>query len=141
MATSTNSNSNYTSRDFFTEVIALAAEKGNSRVEGYARAAIAKLDERNSKRANSLSPTQKANEGIKTAILGILGDEPMTAAEISAALLPTCAEATTAKVSALCGQMVKSGQVTVCEVKIPKKGKVNGYTRAVSEDAPDEVEG
>lgn len=137
---STSTTTNFTSRDFFNEVITLATTAGNTRVADYARAAIVKLDERNTKRANSLSPTQKANEGIKTAILNLLGDEPMTAAEISAALLPTCAEATTAKVSALCCQMVAPGLVKIHAVKIPKKGKVNGYTRVVSVTEPTEEE-
>lgn len=125
---STSTTTNFTSRDFFNEVITLATTAGNTRVADYARAAIVKLDERNTKRANSLSPAQKANEGIKTAILAVLTTAPQTAAEISAALLADHAEATTAKVSALCGQMVKAGQISVCEVKIPKKGKVNGYS-------------
>lgn len=127
MSTSTNS-TNYTSRDFFNEVITLADTAGNTRVADYARAAIVKLDERNAKRANSLTIEQKANEYIKTAILAVLTTTPQTAAEISAALLPNYGSATTAKVSALCGQMVKTGVISVCEVKIPKKGKVNGYS-------------
>lgn len=95
-----------------------------------AQALLAQLDKRNEKRASTPSKTAIANEPIKAQILDLLNTTPKTAAEIGQTL-----EITPQKASALLRQLVESGVVNSTEVKVPKKGKVKGYT-LVEVDGP-----
>ena len=60
--------------------------------------------------------TQVANEGIKAVILDTLGEKSMTITEIQKAN-SELAELSNQKISALIGQMVKSGSVKREEIK------------------------
>lgn len=95
-----------------------------------AQALLAQLDKRNEKRASTPSKTAIANEPIKAQILDLLNTTPKTAAEIGQTL-----EITPQKASALLRQLVESGAVNATEVKVPKRGKVKGYT-LVEVDGP-----
>lgn len=94
-----------------------------------AKTALAKLDERNAKRASKPSKTAVANEPIKASIVEWLtaNEGKHIASEIGAAL-----NLTTPKASSLCGQMVKAGTLNAEEVKVPKVGKRIAYSLAQS---------
>lgn len=83
---------------------------------------IVKMDERNAKRKNAPSKTAIANEPIKAKIKKVLTSEPQTASEIAEKV-----EISTQKCSALLRQI---DGLTVTEVKVKGKGKVNGYALA-----------
>lgn len=91
-----------------------------------ARAALAKLDERNARRAGQPSKTAIANEPIKADIVAWLTENGThIAKEVGEAL-----GISTSKASALCGQLVKVGTLVPSEVKVPKVGKRIAYTVA-----------
>lgn len=109
-----------TNREFFENVINGTITE--EMVE-HATNAIAKLDERNAKRANQPSKKAIENEPIKANIVDFLNGKDFTvASEIGKGL-----ELTTQKVSALCRQMVADGTLTVTDVKIKGKGTQKGY--------------
>ena len=105
-----------TQREFYTTVIATT---DNEELKDFATSAIAKLDERNAKRAAKPSKTQKENAPIIKAIADLLTSEPMLASEIASAL-----EISTPKASALAK---KVEGVSVCDVKVKGKGTQKGY--------------
>ena len=105
-----------TQREFYNTVIATT---DNDELKDFATSAIAKLDERNAKRASKPSKTQIANEPIIKAIADLLTSEPMLASEIASAL-----EISTPKASAL---VKKVEGVSVCDVKVKGKGTQKGY--------------
>ena len=91
-----------------------------------AKTAIAKLDERNAKRASKPSKTAVANEPIKASILEFLADgEAHLAKEIGEAV-----GITTAKASSLCGKLAQEEKVVASKVKLPKIGERYTYTLA-----------
>ena len=93
-----------------------------------AKTALAKLDERNAKRASKPSKTAVANEPIKASILEFLANgETHIAKEIGEAV-----GITTAKASSLCGQLAKEEKVVASKVKLPKIGERVAYTLAQS---------
>lgn len=119
-----------TQREFFKSVIESAISE---EMTTYAEAQIAKLDKRNATPTKAEIAKRAENESLKAQIAQILADKGvvMTAAEIAQFV-----SATTAKASAMLRQMSEAGIVTVSEVKIKNKGKVNGYALAeVEEDA------
>ena len=121
-----------TNREFFT-AIASNATLSSELVE-FATQAIAKLDKRNASRSSKPSKTAIANEPIKASII-----EYVTAhANALASGIAEACEISTQKASALCVQMVKDNVLTVCEVKVPKKGKVKAYSLAVAGEGADE---
>lgn len=105
-----------TQRDFYTAVITTV---DNDELKAFAENAIAKLDERNAKRASKPSKTQIANEPIIKAIADILTDEPMLASKIA----ELCG-ISVAKASALAK---KVEGVCVTDVKVKGKGTQKGY--------------
>ena len=117
-------------------------------VQNWASAELNKMDIANDKRKGQQSKKSKANEPIKAAILALLtASGSKVASDIADGLTAegiTTAEGekiSTSKASALCRQMVEDGQLTVAEVKIPKKGKVKQYTAVIVEvEAEDEAE-
>ena len=114
-----------TTREFLNAVIeANLSEDATEK----ATALLAQIDKRNEKRAGTPSKTAVANEPIKASIVNLLNDQPKTAAEIGTVL-----EISTQKASSLLRQLAESGAVVATEVKVPKKGKVKGYTLAVVE--------
>lgn len=99
-----------------------------------AKAEIAKLDATNAKRTEKAKEKAAENEPIKQAIYNLLVEKgAMVASAIGAELTTEDNEVSTSKASAMCRQMVEEGRLTVCEVKVPKKGKVKQYTAVVSE--------
>ena len=105
-----------TQRDFYNAVIATVDK---DELKAFATDAIAKLDERNAKRASKPSKTQIANEPIIKAIASVLTDEPMLASKIA-----ELCEISTQKASAL---VKKVDGVQSVDVKVKGKGTQKGY--------------
>jgi hypothetical protein len=105
-----------TQRDFYNAVINANI---NEEMSSFATEAIAKLDERNAKRASKPSKTQIANEPIIKAIASVLTDEPMLASKIA-----ELCEISTQKASAL---VKKVEGVQSVDVKVKGKGTQKGY--------------
>lgn len=105
-----------TQRDFYNAVINANI---NEEMTSFATEAIAKLDERNAKRASKESAKQIANKPIIEAISRVLTDEPMLAS----------------KIAELCGISVNKASalakkvegVKVVDVKVKGKGTQKGY--------------
>ena len=108
-----------TNREFYTAVI-----NGTITEDMVAKAheEIAKLDERNAKRASKPSKKSLENEPIKAKILEVLSTEPKVASEVAELV-----GISTQKASALLRQIEG---LEVSEVKVPKKGKMKGYALA-----------
>ena len=105
-----------TQRDFYNAVINANI---NEEMSSFASEAIAKLDERNAKRASKPSKTQIANKPIIESISRVLTDEPMLAS----------------KIAELCGISVNKASalakkvegIQVVDVKVKGKGTQKGY--------------
>lgn len=121
-----------TMRDFLEAVI---SREIDDEVVDFAKNQVAKLDNRNAKRASTQSKTQKANEPIKVAILEALAEKAMTASEIGAA----CG-ITTQKASALARALVLEGRIASTEVKVKGKGKVKSYSLVDGDEIVAEVD-
>ena len=120
-----------TNREFLT---AVANSSLSDELTTYAAEQIVKLDMRNAarkeKQSSKPSKTAIENEPIKASIMEFLSaqSEPMIAADIAENV-----SITTAKASSLLRQLVNDGKVVKSEVKIPKKGKVNGYSISMTD--------
>ena len=108
-----------TIREFYEGIINSAA---SDELKDFATAALAKMDEKNEKRRNTPTKTQRENESLKAEILATLTEGAHTAAELS-----TICSLSTQKVSALCRALVAEGKVTVTDIKVRGKGKVKQY--------------
>ena len=108
-----------TNREFYTAIVNGTI---NEEVISHASDAIAKLDERNAKRASKPSKKSLENEPIKAKILEVLSTEPKVASEVAELV-----GISTQKASALLRQIEG---LEVSEVKVPKKGKMKGYALA-----------
>ena len=115
-----------TQREFFKKAIAIFNEVENEEMKAYAESAIEKLDARNAKKSSTPSKTQVENESIKKEILEYLEGKSESVSSVIGLALGY----STSKISALMKQLADEGKVTVTDVKIPKKGKVKGYTLA-----------
>ena len=113
-----------TQREFFKKAIAIFNEVENEEMKAYAESAIEKLDARNAKKSSTPSKTQVENESIKKEILEYLEGKSESVSSVIGLALGY----STSKISALMKQLADEGKVTVTDVKIPKKGKVKGYT-------------
>ena len=105
-----------TNRDFYNAVINANI---NEEMTSFATDAIAKLDERNAKRASKPSKTQIANEPIIKAIAEVLTDEPTLASRI--------AELCGISVNKASALAKKVEGVKVVDVKVKGKGTQKGY--------------
>ena len=105
-----------TNRDFYNAVINANI---NEEMTSFATEAIAKLDERNAKRASKPSKTQIANEPIIKAIAEVLTDEPTLASRI--------AELRGISVNKASALAKKVEGVKVVDVKVKGKGTQKGY--------------
>lgn len=127
-----------TNREFLT---AVANSSLSDDLTTYAAEQIAKLDMRNAarkeKQSSKPSKTAIENEPIKTSIMEFLSvqSEPMIAADIAKNI-----GITTAKASSLLRQLADAGKVVKSEVKIPKKGKVKGYSISMTDAVEAEAE-
>ena len=101
-----------TKREFY---VAIANGEMNDEVKATAAEYIAKMDEANEKRKNTLSKKQEENEAIKAEILEHLDTEAKTATTVGE----------------LMG--ISTQKATVTEVKITGKGKQKGYTKNFTE--------
>ena len=112
-----------TNREFYTAIVNGTI---NEEVIAHASNAIAKLDERNAKRASKPSKKSLENEPIKESIANLLVDgNARLASEIASAL-----ELSVSKVSALCRQMVADEVLHVEDVKVKGKGTQKSYSIA-----------
>jgi hypothetical protein len=112
-----------TNREFYTAIVNGTI---NEDVIAHASNAIAKLDERNAKRASKPSKKSLENEPIKESIANLLVDgNARLASEIASAL-----ELSVSKVSALCRQMVADEVLHVEDVKVKGKGTQKSYSIA-----------
>ena len=114
-----------TKREFY---VAIANGKMNDEVKAVATEYIAKMDEANEKRKNTLSKKQEENEAIKAEIMEHLDTEAKTATTIGELM-----GISTQKASALLRQLVNDGKATATEVKITGKGKQKAYTKNFAE--------
>ncbi len=95
-----------------------------------AKAEIAKLDATNAKRTEKAKEKSAENKPVKDAIYQfLLTNGTKTSPEIADGV-----GVTTSKASAMCRQMVDDGQLTVSEVKVPKKGKLKAYTAVLHDE-------
>ena len=110
-----------TQREFYTMVIEnqMDGTEISDEMVAFAKEAIAKLDERNAKRASRESAKQIANKPIIEAISRVLTDEPMLASKIA-----ELCEISTQKASAL---VKKVEGVQSVDVKVKGKGTQKGY--------------
>ena len=111
-----------TNREFYTMV---ANGTLTEEVIAKANEEIVKLDERNAKRASKPSKKSLENEPIKAKIVEFLASGSHLASEIASGC-----EISTSKASALCRQLVESGSLTVCDVKVKGKGTQKSYSLA-----------
>ena len=114
-----------------------AVLSGNTSEEvlNWFRAELSKMDTANEKRKTQPSKKEQENQPIKDGIFALLCERgSMVASAIGEAM-----NISTSKASALCRQMVEDGQLSVAEVKSPKKGggKVKQYT-AIEDEVEDE---
>lgn len=122
-----------TNREFYTNIkngILTDAEKE------FAAAAIEKLDATNAKRKEKASEgqTKKAQENapVVEAILAVLTNDPQSASDIAAQV-----GVSHNKVTGLIRPLVAAGQVSVTDIKVPKKGTQKGYFLPVAEAEAD----
>ena len=110
-----------TQREFYTMVIEnqMDGTEISDEMVAFAKDAIAKLDERNAKKASKESAKQIANKPIIEAISRVLTDEPMLASKIA-----ELCEISTQKASAL---VKKVEGVQSVDVKVKGKGTQKGY--------------
>lgn len=107
-------------REFFTNII---EGKITEKEIAYARTALAKLDERNTKRRETPNKNQVENEVIKLRILEALANGGKVASELAKIL-----DTSTQKISALCAQLVAEGKISVKDYKAKGKSAVKLYT-------------
>lgn len=98
----------------------------NETTVGWATEMLAKMDEKNSKRKNTKSKEQIANEGVMDNIVAYI----KTNGSQVASALGTALGISTQKASALCKILVEGGELTVADKKVKGKGSVKEYSLA-----------
>lgn len=93
-----------TQREFFNAIVNGTVTEAE--VE-FAKAQIAKIDERNAKRKGTPTKNQKANEGIKAEIMALFAENEVVTAKIVHEALGI----STQKASPLLGQLAKVGKI------------------------------
>ena len=111
-----------TNREFYTAIV---NGEMNDEIVAKATEEIAKLDARNAKRSATPSKKSLENEQKKKKIVEFLASGSHLASEIASGC-----EISTSKASALCRQLVESGSLTVCDVKVKGKGTQKSYSLA-----------
>ena len=111
----------YTVREFLNNILNGKITEADTAM---AQTMLKKLDERNEKRKNTPTKTQKENAPVKEQILAYVVEHPhAVAASVGAAM-----SITTQKASALLRQLVADGSLTVADTKVKGKGVVKSYT-------------
>ena len=121
-----------TNREFFTAIVSnptLSAELVEFVIE-----VIVKFDKCNVFCLFKLSKASLANAPIKASIIKYVTAH---ANSLASGIAKAC-EISTQKASTLCRQLVEDKVLTVCEVKVPKKGKLKAYSLAVTDKGADE---
>ena len=122
-----------TSRDILTLI---ANGTSNDITIEWAKGMLAKMNEKNSKRKNTKSKEQIANEGIMDNIVAYI----KTNGSQVASALGTALGISTQKASALCKKLVEGGELTVADKKVKGKGSVKEYSLATTDEVDtDEV--
>lgn len=98
----------------------------NETTVGWASEMLAKMDEKNSKRKNTKSKEQIANEGVMDNIVAYIKTNGSQVASALGAALGI----STQKASALCKILVDGGELTVADKKVKGKGSVKEYSLA-----------
>lgn len=96
----------------------------NEEIQAMAAESIEKMDAQNAARREKTSKKALENAPLVDQIVGMLGEEPITATDIAAAL-----EVSPQKASALARIAVGDGRAISSDIKGPK-GKCKGYTLA-----------
>ena len=99
----------------------------------FAVAALEALDKRNTKRRETPTKAQVANEGIKVEILAALDEGAELASQVAEKV-----GVSTQKASALLRQLVAEGKVAVMDFKAKGKGTLKRYTVAEGSQYLDE---
>lgn len=126
-----------TNREFFTNII-----NGNidTATLDHAKAELTKLDERNEKRRNAVTPNDLANAEIEKQIVALLTEKgAMLSADIATAL-----GVSSSKVNGVGLQMVNKGLLLSTKVKVKGKGERTQYslpTPTADDNEGEEVEG
>ena len=98
----------------------------NEEIQAMAATELEKMDATNAKRRERVSKKAQENAPLVDQIVNeILGEEPLTATDIAAAM-----GISVQKASALARAAVKDGRVNVTDVKVTGKGMQKGYTLA-----------
>ena len=113
-----------TNREFYTAIV---NGQMNDDIVAKATEEIEKLDARNAKRASKPSKKSLENIPIRAHIAGFL--EENEGSHLASEIASGC-EISTSKASALCRQLVESGSLTVCDVKVNGKGTQKSYSLA-----------
>lgn len=108
-----------TNREFYTAIVMGTI---NDEVKKFASEAICKMDKRLATRSSKPTKKQEENQVLKASILKMLTAEPMLAKEISEKM-----EISVQKASALCRQLVETGEAKAVGIKVPKKGEQKAY--------------
>lgn len=116
-----------TNREFFTAVI--NTENVAEDIKAYAEAAIAKMDATNEARKNK--PSKAAIENAP--LLEQIYNEVLTGEAQIASAVAEAIGVSVQKANSLLRTLVAEGKAEVTDVKVPKKGTVKGYTKAVAE--------
>ena len=118
-----------TNREFFTAVI--NTENVAEDIKAYAEAAIAKMDATNEARKNKPSKAAIENAPLLEQIYNeVLTNEAQIASAVAEAI-----GVSVQKANSLLRTLVAEGKANVEDIKVPKKGTVKGYTKAVAEAA------
>ena len=112
-------NKKMTKREKFEILAELAEVKANPILSEFVAKELELLAKKNASGAGKQTATQKANDGIKSAILEEMASEPNRMYTISEMIkcFECCSELSLPKVTALVGQLVKSGMVERVEEK------------------------
>lgn len=111
-----------TSREFFTTIAAI--DTIPAELKEYAENQLLKMDERNKKQSETLSPAQQENLKLVEEFHNTMeADKQYLAAELGQAF-----GISVNKASAILRMMVAKELATVEDVKVPKKGTQKAYT-------------
>ena len=120
-----------TEREFLT---GLNKDGLNNAQKDYIKDRIAKLDDRNEKRKNTPTKTQKENAELAQAILKALENGAKISTDLATEL-----GVTSQKINGVCGVLVKAGHLTEGKVKIKGKGERTVYALPVTATEEDET--
>lgn len=120
----------FTDKDFYEAV--LAAMSDNADVVAKATAKLQALEAKAEKAKQKAAEKASQPDVLEDAVADVLTDEPMTLADVLAAVTPTVPDATLGKVSNRLTKLKNSGRAVRIEVTVEgvdgKKAKRSAYT-------------